>query len=164
MVGRYPECRPGTALVGSPGSGGAYHSEHLERVPASRPGSGGRDDWIGRPLVGQWADCVGRPPLRGPSLRALAVHALALCPLVPVCDDVAPVALVARRPDMAGRADRWDCRTPQLRGWRSLGALTLGPSRSSALLLLALVWAGLLPLFVRMAEQLYGAAAGSRPD
>ncbi len=46
----------------------------------------------------------------------------------------------------------------------ALGALTLGPSRSSALLLLALVWAGLLPLFVRMAEQLYGAAAGSHLD
>ncbi|MBA5868652.1 MAG: DUF2878 family protein [Nitrospira sp. CR2.1] len=45
-----------------------------------------------------------------------------------------------------------------------LGALTLGSGRNSALLLLALVWAGLLPLFVRIAEHLYGAAAGSRQD
>jgi len=46
----------------------------------------------------------------------------------------------------------------------ALGALTLGVSRSGDLLLLALLWAGLLPFFVRMAEHLYGTAAGSRLD
>lgn len=45
---------------------------------------------------------------------------------------------------------------------QAFGALTLGPTNALALLLLALLWAGLLPLFVQTAARIHGSAAAGR--
>lgn len=58
----------------------------------------------------------------------------------------------------------WDCRALQLRGRRSLGSPYVGTGSQQRPPVAGVVWAGLLPLFVRIAEQLYGAAPGSRRD